>query len=631
MRSHYRLLLIEGSPNDVRIILRTLNELGSENRAECAETLAAGQELLANGNFDAVLLDLVLPGCRGLEALERIHATDPTVPVVVLSNVDDQELAARAVRAGAQDYVLTAGLNSALLGRSLRYAIERKRGEEALRVSEARTRALLDAIPDAMFRIHRSGRFLDFKPPKTSSPSAFCVNLVDKILEEAFPAALVEPYRRHLAKALECGETQLFEYQQGATGEEYHYEVRLVACGADEALAIVRDVTGSRRLEEQLRLSQRLEAVGLLAGGVAHDFNNYLTVIGGNAELALLQRPDDSEIRLALEEIKGAADRAATVTRQLLAFSRKQIMKPVPLDLNDLVAGTEKMLRRLIGEDVELVTKLDSEFSTVRADPAQIEQVLMNLAVNARDAMPNGGKLLFETSDVDVYETYVGQEIEVSSGSYLILSVSDTGTGMQGTTKARAFEPFFTTKERGKGTGLGLSTVYGIVKQSGGYIWIYSEVGLGTTIKIYLPSLDRAAIYASRKAELREEEARGETILMVEDDPKVLEIGQRFLTRAGYHVISAGGITTALELVENHAGPIHLLATDVILPGMNGRDLAKRLQSLRPDIRTLYLSGYTDDAIVQHGVLDVGVAFLEKPYGRLELLAAVRRALDGEA
>jgi two-component system, cell cycle sensor histidine kinase and response regulator CckA len=628
MRSHYRLLLIEGNPTDRRVILRTLNKLGSEHQAECADSLSIGKELLARGDFDAVLVDLVLPDSRGLETLEGIHSADPLVPVVVLSSVDDQALAVRAVRAGAQDYVLTAGLNKAVLGRSLRYAIERKRGEEALRVSEARTRALLDAIPDAMFRIHHSGRFLDFKPPKEASTSAFSVDLLDRDLEDALPPTLAEQYRRHLVKALESSETQLFEYEHRTKGEERHYEVRLVACGADEALAIIRDVTESRRLEEQLRLSQRLEAVGRLAGGVAHDFNNYLTVIGGNAELALLQPPSDSEIRLALDEIKGAAERAATVTRQLLAFSRKQVLKPVPLDLNDLVLGTEKMLRRLIGEDIELVTKPDSEFSTVRADPAQMEQVLMNLAVNSRDAMPKGGKLLFETADVEVYETYVGQEVEVASGSYVVLSVSDTGTGMNAATKARAFEPFFTTKGRSKGTGLGLSTVYGIVKQSGGYIWIYSEIGLGTTIKIYLPSLDCPAVYDARRTEVRVEEGRGETILLVEDDPKVLQIGQRFLSQAGYHVIPAEGITSALELVANYGETIHLLATDVILPTMSGRDLAERLQSMRPDIRTLYLSGYTDDAIAQHGVLDVGVAFLEKPYDRLGLLAAVRRALD---
>jgi PAS domain S-box-containing protein len=627
MRTHYRLLLIEGSPTDRREVQRTLNELGSEHRAESADRLSIGEKLLAIGGFDAVLLNLALPDSRGLETLERVHSIDPTVPVVLLSDVDDQELAAKAVRAGAQDYVLTSGLNKAVLGRSLRYAIERKRGEEALRVSEARTRALLDAIPDAMFRIHRGGRFLDFKPPKEASTSAFSVNL-DGNLEDALPPALAEQYRLHLASALESGETQLFEYQHRTHGEERHYEVRLVASGADEALAIVRDVTESRQMEEQLRLSQRLEAVGRLAGGVAHDFNNYLTVIGGNAELALIQPPDDSELRLALDEIKGAADRAATVTRQLLAFSRKQVLKPVPLDLNDLVLATEKMLRRLIGEDIDLVTKLDSEFSTVRADPAQIEQVLMNLAVNARDAMPKGGKLLFETTDIDVYETYVGQELEVASGAYTVLSVSDTGTGMDPATKARAFEPFFTTKERGKGTGLGLSTVYGIVKQSGGYIWIYSEIGLGTTIKIYLPSLDCPAVYADPRSDPRVEEGRGETILLVEDDPNVLQVGQRFLTQAGYHVIPADGTTTALDLVANYRDTIHLLATDVILPMMSGRDLAERLQSLRPNIRTLYLSGYTDDAIAQHGVLDVGVAFLEKPYDRLGLLAAVRRALD---
>jgi PAS domain S-box-containing protein len=572
---------------------------------------------------------LWLPDSRGLETFERIHAADASVPVVLLSDQNDEELGALAVRAGAQDYLVKGTVDGPSLGRSLRYAIERKHAREALGISEAQTRALLDAMPDTMFRIHRDGRCVDFNPSGSSSVSSPAEHLLRGAMDSSFARELDELYHRNLEAALDSGETQVFEYQQRSNGETRHYETRLVATGAAEAVALVRDVTDSRRLEEQLRLSQRLEAVGRLAGGIAHDFNNILTVISGNAELALAMLSEDEPKCQEIEEIREAARQAATLTRQLLAFSRKQVLKPVPLELNALVRGTEKMLRRLIGEDVELVTSLQAGVGTIRADPAQIEQILMNLAINARDAMPKGGKLVFETKDIDVYETYVGQGVEVTSGPYVMLAVSDTGIGMDPSTKSRAFEPFFTTKERGKGTGLGLSMVYGIVKQSGGYVWVYSEPKMGTTFKIYFPCIDSPATFTVRSDGTQVELGRGETILVVEDDAKVLEVAHRFLEEGGYHVISTSDIAKALEIVRDREDPIHLLATDVVMPGMSGPELAERLRSSRPEMKTLYVSGYTDDAIAHHGVLEEDVALLEKPYSRVTLLRAVRRALDG--
>jgi len=626
-----RLLLIEDDPRESTVYEEMLRHHAPHLRVERADRLSVGLEWLAQASFDAVLVDWLLPDSHGLETFERIRAMDASVPVVLLSDQVDDELAVTALRAGAEDCLLKRALDGPSLGRSLRYAIERKQARPGASISDAQTRALVHAMPDAMFLLHRDGRCIDIKRPGRPQASSPAELFLQTGMEAggSFARELDELYRRHLEAALDSGEMQVFEYEQRQNGGIRHYETRLVATGASEAVALVRDVTDSRSLEEQLRLSQRLEAVGRLAGGIAHDFNNILTVISGNAELALAMLPEGDEKSEEIEEVREAARRAATLTRQLLAFSRKQVLKPVPLELNALVRGTERMLRRLIGEDIDLVTNLQDGLGTIRADPAQIEQILMNLAINARDAMPLGGKLVFGTRDVDVYETYVGQGIEVTSGPYVMLAVSDTGIGMDPSTKSRAFEPFFTTKERGKGTGLGLSVVYGIVKQSGGYIWVYSEPKLGTTFKIYFPCIDSPATFALRRDEAHVELGHGETVLVVEDDAKVLEVAHRFLEEGGYNVLSTPHITQALDLVRFHEGPIHLLATDVVMPGMSGSELAVRLRSLRPEMKTLFVSGYTDDAIAHHGVLEDDVALLEKPYSRLSLLRAVRRALDG--
>jgi PAS domain S-box-containing protein len=389
-----------------------------------------------------------------------------------------------------------------------------------------------------------------------------------------------------------------------------------------------RDITFELDLERQLHQSQRLEAVGRLAGGVAHDFNNILTVISGNADLALETLSREDPTAQSLREISEAARRAATLTRQLLAFSRKQILQPRVLDLNALVAGTEKMLRRVIGEDVKLKTVLRPDLGSIKADPGQLEQILMNLAVNARDAMPTGGELVFETENEEIQETQAGPRgVRVRSGRYVKLAVTDSGQGMDEETLSRIFEPFFTTKEKGRGTGLGLSTVYGIVKQSDGYIWVQSQPGKGTTFFVYFPQVDddpkpirtETAVIAGRGAE---------TILVVEDDAEVLRLARSILERSGYVVLAAGSGADALRLMEERTERVDLLLTDVVMPGMSGRALAGGMQLLCEGIRVLYTSGYTDDAIVQHGVLDAEASLLEKPYSQQSLLDAVRKVLD---
>jgi len=393
-------------------------------------------------------------------------------------------------------------------------------------------------------------------------------------------------------------------------------------------LSLAADVTEMRQLEVQYRQAQKMEAVGRLAGGIAHDFNNLLTAIIGTTALVLEDRGLESRARLDIEEIEKAAKRAAGLTRQLLIFSRQQVLEPRALDLNALVVDLERMLQRLIGEDIELRTKPAALLGAVRADPGQMEQAIVNLVVNARDAMPKGGRLTIETADVELDRSYVAAHVPTRPGPYVLLAISDTGVGMDGATKARLFEPFFTTKDPGRGTGLGLATVYGIVKQSGGYIWAYSELGHGTTFKIYLPRV-------AQTPETRESTispltpARGsETLLVVEDQEEVRKLTKRVLEAQGYTVLAAGNGFEALEIVDRHPTQIHLMITDVVMPGMNGRELAQRASARRSDLKVLYVSGYTGEAVLQHRLLEPGVAFLQKPFTPDVLARKTREVLD---
>jgi PAS domain S-box-containing protein len=385
--------------------------------------------------------------------------------------------------------------------------------------------------------------------------------------------------------------------------------------------SVLRDVTESKNLEEMLRQAQKMEAVGQLAGGVAHDFNNLLGVILGYTGLMLDRLSPKDPNHKGIEEIQRAGDRAALLTRQLLAFSRKQVLQPKVLDLNTVVAGTEKLLRRLIGEHIELLVVLSPALGLVKADAGQLEQIIMNLAVNARDAMPPGGQLTIETSNV------ADEEYAARPGPHVVLSVTDTGCGMDTKTKDRIFEPFFTTKEFGKGTGLGLSTVYGIVKQSGGSIWVYSEVGMGTTFKIYLPCVGPILEKASPGDRLERVAGGSQTILVVEDEAALLQVTHESLEAVGYMILAAHSPAEAIRIAESHPGPIHLMVTDVVMPGMNGAQLATHLSAPRPEMKVLYVSGYTDDTIVRHGVLEPGLAFLQKPFSPKTLARKVGEVL----
>ena len=413
-------------------------------------------------------------------------------------------------------------------------------------------------------------------------------------------------------------------------GTEFPVEVSLSyveAEGGGYAIAFVSDISQRKHLEEQLLHAQKMEAVGRLAGGVAHDFNNMLTVISGYNRMILDELSALDPLRGYAEEVLKAADRAGALTNQLLAFSRRQIMRPRVVSVNTVLAQTQKMLDRLIGEDVELMLRLGPEVGNIKADPLHVEQAVVNLAVNARDAMPLGGRLTIETENVCLDENYARTHMGVSPGEFVMIAVSDTGHGMDAETRRRIFEPFFTTKEKGKGTGLGLATVYGMIKQTGGDIWVYSEPGRGTTFKLYFPRVTEPASDSAEGDAGLANRAGGETILVVEDETAVRELTVRMLRQLGYVILTACSGAEALEIAQTYEGTINLLLTDVVMPGMSGRHLADQLLAGRPGTKVLFLSGYTENTVVHHGVLDAGVNFLPKPFSRETLARKLREVL----
>jgi PAS domain S-box-containing protein len=396
-------------------------------------------------------------------------------------------------------------------------------------------------------------------------------------------------------------------------------------------IGVALDITDRKHLADQLRQAQKMQAVGELAGGVAHDFNNLLMVVKGHAEMLLDRLPNSSPQRSNVEQIQTAAERAASLTAQLLAFSRKQVLQPRVLDLNEVVGGMIQMVSRVIGENIDLAFMPGAKLGNVRADPSQIEQVVLNLVVNARDAMPQGGRLTIETCNVELDKNYTAKHAVVEPGPYVMLTVTDTGCGMDAQTQARIFEPFFTTKEQGKGTGLGLATAYGVVKQSEGYIWVYSEPGHGTTLKIYLPKVAAKAAAPAVAKVIPAPASGSETILFVEDEGSVRELVREYLSACGYRVLEASDGIEALDLAATHPGAIQLLITDVVMPRLSGRELASQIAAARRDLKVLYISGYTDDSVFRHGVLEGGMEFLQKPFNLRTLAQKIREILDAEA
>jgi PAS domain S-box-containing protein len=439
-------------------------------------------------------------------------------------------------------------------------------------------------------------------------------------------------------QALNVGEVQHFQMEKRYRHKDGHIiwglaNISLVRDMRGQPVQYfgqVQDVTDRKRMEEQIRQSQKMDAIGQLAGGVAHDFNNLLTIISGYSEILTSRMSADDPTRALINEIHKAGERAAMLTRQLLVFSRKAIVEPRVLDLNAIVTDIDRMLRRLIGEDINVTTSLDPSLGRVKADAGQVDQIILNLAINARDAMPGGGKLTIETANVELDENYVKTRADVKPGPYVMLAVSDTGCGMSEETKARIFEPFFTTKGVGKGTGLGLATVFGIVKQFGGHIGVYSETGHGSTFKVYFPLVTELS--AGKPSHGVKSAPHGvETILLVEDEDAVREMTRFALQSHGYTVLVSSCGLEAINISTRHQGPIHLLVTDVVMPNIGGRQLAERLAEQRPDMKVLYLSGYTDDAIIRHGILKAEASFLQKPFTPIALALRVREVLGSTA
>ncbi|GIK42624.1 MAG: histidine kinase [Chloroflexota bacterium] len=511
----------------------------------------------------------------------------------------------------------------------------REQAKQALQESEERFRATFEQAAVGLAHLGLDNRWLRVN-------QKFC-DIIGYSFEELGQLTLPQliysddvDINREQARRLVAGEIQTYSLEQRYIRKDFslvwvNVTVSLLRDASGQPkyfIGVVQDITERKQLEEQYRHAQKMEAVGRLAGGVAHDFNNLLTVINGYSELALHGLTELDPLQKSIREIRKAGERAARLTHQLLAFSRQQVLQPEILDLNEVITDISRMLTRLIGEDIELVIITKAGLGRIKADPGQMEQVIMNLAVNARDAMPHGGKLTIDLANVELDEDFARRHLRVAPGAYVRLAISDTGVGMDKETLNRIFEPFFTTKEQGKGTGLGLATVYGIIKQSGGSILVYSEPGWGTTFKIYLPQIKEVSRPSPVSLPREHPSQRGGTILLVEDEPGVRNLVRDTLKEDGYTVLDASNSAEALLLSEQHPDPIHLLLTDVVMPGLSGRQLAERLLLERPKLKILYMSGYTDDAIVHHGVLEPGVAFLHKPFTLQMLAQKVREVLD---
>lgn len=659
--SEPRILVVDDDSDQLALVSRLLERAGFN--VQTASDALTGFKLAERIHPDLVISDVTMPQVDGIEFCNmiRAHKTLSTTPVLLVSAIQkDASIIVEGLQTGADDYLEIPYEPAILVAKAVRL-IEVSRAVEELHKEKECLRYAIAAAKMGLWewnivtgKVHWSEdleRIHGLAPGEFNGTLESFINQIHSDDRDAV--------QRSIARTLDEGLEHDIEYRIVWPNDEIHWVegrggvIRNRRGNPVQMVGLCMDITARKEseaflqtareelakrfeertaehkeLEEQLLQSQKLEAVGRLAGGLAHDFNNLLTGIIGYSQLSLRRLEPDDPMRANLDEIRKAGERAASLTRQILAFSRKQVLQPRVLDLNSVIGEIERMLKRMIGEDIELRTAPQTDLGNVKADPGQMEQVIMNLVVNARDAMPSGGKITIETRNVYLDETYAKEHFAVTPGYYVMLALSDTGIGMEEEIRQHIFEPFFTTKELGKGTGLGLSTVYGIIKQSGGSIWVYSEPGKGTTFKIYLPRVEESAEEYKRPVPSGDLSKGSETILLVEDDELVRKLARDVLETSGYRVLEAANGEAALAICEQNEDVIHLLLSDVVMPKLSGRDVANRLQSLHPEMRIVYMSGYANNAIVHHGVLDEGTWFIQKPFSPHELAQKVREVLD---
>lgn len=633
MDSFLRILLIEDKCGDADLIKDMLSESGNSCQLLCVECLSDGIELIKTDSFDAILLDLGLPDSYGLDTLRRLMAANPAAPVIVLTDLADKSVGRESAKAGAQDYLVKGQFDKNMLSRAIGYAIERRRSGELLKSAAKEWSASFDAMVDGIL-------ISDIDYTIIKANKSLC-ELFGKSEHEVIGKNCHEILHQHdcsiatcpISKTRETGLKAYTEIFDPTLNKQLAISTSPVfddSGNLHRLVHTVRDITEQRKLEMHLRQSQKLESIGTLAGGIAHDFNNILTIINGYATLALMKITEDDPLLLYIHNILEAADRAAGLTRDLLLFSRKQSEERLPVDLNVLLERNGQFLKRVISEDITYEMEIHGAPLMVLANEHQFEQVLVNLATNASDAMPQGGTLKVATARFSMDSSFVAENGFGQPGPYAMITVADTGTGMDSATRQHIFEPFFTTREVGKGTGLGLAVVYGIIKQHDGYITVSSEPGRGARFSIYLPLI----VEESRDAKLEQlaETVNGgtETILLAEDDELVRRLVQRILTDKGYTVIEAVDGLDAVSKFSESSKAIDLLLFDLIMPNMNGKEAWDKIRKLRPEVRVIFSSGYAPETIQQKMLLSGDVHMLAKPLSSNELLRKVRSVLDGE-
>jgi PAS domain S-box-containing protein len=615
----------------VEAILRS--HLGDGVRTTVATSTAGAVALIAAGEFDVALVDSGAHHSRGLELIQRGLVLHPRGVFIFMTASQDAGLPLLALRAGAIDFLGKTEITPDSLLRCLRHAVDRSTARQSLLDAADRFRTHFMQSGAGAWQSTLDGRIIDINPAAAVILGYESLEQLRAVNVTALHADRDEQGTFALQLEREGRITNLEHRLKRRDGSVVWCLVNAVVSRDGERPAIVDctlvDLTDRRFLQAQLRQAQKMEAIGQLAGGVAHDFNNLLTAILGYCDLVLADLPATSRMASDVGQIQAAGERARDLTQQLLAFSRKQVTHPQVVNIRSAVARFDGLVPRLLGEHVQVTTQVPADLWNVRVDPSQVEQILLNLAVNASDAMPEGGCLAIETRNVELDAEYTrGHPCCIPTGQYVMLAVSDTGTGMSPAVQTHAFEPFFTTKPIGKGTGLGLSTVYGIVKQSSGYIWVYSEEGHGTTFKIYFPRVNAE----ERPQEMAEKELDGsgtETVLLVEDEEGVRALAEVVLERNGYKVLLARTAADAITIASTPGRTFDLLVTDVMMPKMSGPQLARRLRELRPDLKVLFMSGYTANAIVDQRLLEPGAPFLSKPFSPTSLALAVRSVLDG--